>query len=353
MTLTINGIKDYAGNLLANSTTHFTTSAGPDITPPFVVYSSPDSNSSSNVPVNSTLVLQFSEPMDSNTTLGNILVYDYSIGYIPSASLTKTLSADGLTAMITPNSSLPTSRQFQLSINNALDMAGNVISGYAVSFTTSAATDTTAPTVTAVNPGNATTGVPINPVIQIQFSESIQTASTGSITLSSGGNLPVSLSFGSGNQVVQLTTNTTLQPNTSYTITITGVRDVAGNTMAGSVVVTFTTGAGASLTQPSAQTFNPVNGAINVPTSVTPTVTFSAPINPVSAAFNGVRLRLHNTQALVPFTLSFSADYRTVTITPNSALTAATFYDIYILNVTDQAGNIILNNGVVSSFTTN
>jgi hypothetical protein len=81
------------------------------------------------------------------------------------------------------------------------------------------------------------------------------------------------------------------------------------------------------------------NAALESALSVTPTVTFSAPINSLTT-YGYIVLRLSGTNAVVPSTLSFSADYRTFTITPNSPLSAATQYNLYVggSNITDQAG---------------
>jgi len=67
-----------------------------------------------------------------------------------------------------------------------------------------------------------------------------------------------------------------------------------------------------------------------------------------------VTLKLRNTGATVQSTYTWSPDYRTVTLTPQSALLPSTQYSLSIggSNVTDQAGNTFQTGTVVNNFTT-
>ena len=123
--------------------------------------------------------------------------------------------------------------------------------------------------------------------------------------------------------------------------------------MTAPVVVIFTTGPGATLLGPTVAGTNLLNGATAVPVSVTPTVTFSAPINSLTT-YGYVVLRLSSTNSVVPSTLSFSADYKTITIMPNSPLSAATQYNVYVggSNITDQAGYLNQTGVTTRNFTT-
>ncbi len=183
------------------------------------------------------------------------------------------------------------------------------------------------------------------------FNEPIQPTSLGQVTLSAGSAVPVTVSVINANQTIILTPNTPLLPNTTYTISITGVNDTAGNTLSGTVTSTFTTGPGAFLTRPAVLSSTPATGSTGIAISVAPQVVFNAAVNPLSTYAN-VTLRLNNTSAIVPVTLTFSPDYKTVTLTPTAALIAATQYKISVVyGVTDQAGNII-NNTLSNTFTT-
>ena len=128
----------------------------------------------------------------------------------------------------------------------------------------------------------------------------------------------------------------------------------AGNTQTGTTSVTFTTRSGADLVQPSELSVTPVNGATNVSVNATPQIVFNDPMNPISFLNLGIGLRFTNTGVNVPVTFTFSADYKTVTMTPvNQPLSGATQYTIFYNggNFTDTAGNTVSNPNVVN-FTT-
>jgi hypothetical protein len=210
------------------------------------------------------------------------------------------------------------------------------------------------PAILATNPGvGQTSAVPINAQLQVLFNESVQGSSLSQITLTGGPAVTLTSSLTNGDQTVQLIPNALLAPNTTYTLTIQGVKSTAGVAMVGSVSVTFTTGAGVSLVGPTVTAENPLNGATAVPASVTPTVSFSEPINSLTT-YSYVYLTLSSTNAVVPSTLSYSSDYMTVTLTPSSALSSGTQYNLYVggSNITDEAGNAIQTGATVYNFAT-
>ena len=122
--------------------------------------------------------------------------------------------------------------------------------------------------------------------------------------------------------------------------------------MVGVTQPTFTTGAGVDLTGPLVTGFVPPHNTSGVPVNVTPQVTFNEAIDPLTVPSNVV-LRLTATGVLVPVTYGFSADYRTVTLTPTAPLAAATQYTVAVINfsVRDLAGNVIANSGTANFVT--
>jgi Big-like domain-containing protein len=89
-----------------------------------------------------------------------------------------------------------------------------------------------------------------------------------------------------------------------------------------------------------------------VSVNVAPQVTFDEAIDPLTVVGNVV-LRLTATSVVVPASYGFSADYRTVTLTPAAPLAAGTQYTIAVTNfaVRDIAGNFIANTGVANFVT--
>jgi hypothetical protein len=118
-------------------------------------------------------------------------------------------------------------------------------------FTTSAGTDTTAPTVTTVNPIDLATGVATNATIKATFSEAMDpnTTNADNFTLFEGLNrVAGTVSINPLTTVATFTPSANLAVNTTYTATVgTGATDQAGNALAASKVWTFTTGSVATL----------------------------------------------------------------------------------------------------------
>ena len=162
--------------------------------------------------------------------------------------------------------------------------------------------------------------------------------------------VPVTASLAAGDQVLSLTPGAPLSPNTTYTVTVADVQSTAGIPIASTYTFSFTTGTGALLQTFQALSATPANGAISVPASVAPQVVFNSPVNPVSAS--GTVQLYTVTNAVVPSTLSFSADFKTVTVMPTSPLTSSSTYHIETTysGVVDQAGNIAYTT-VTNAFT--
>ena len=100
-----------------------------------------------------------------------------------------------------------------------------------VVFNTSA-TDTTPPTVTSTNPATGATGVPTTTTVSGTLSEPVQSGTTGLAVTSAGGPVAGTTLFNAGTQTITFIPSTALTAGTTYTATISGARDTAGNTMA-------------------------------------------------------------------------------------------------------------------------
>ncbi|MGD0416514.1 MAG: Ig-like domain-containing protein, partial [Terriglobales bacterium] len=362
MTLAINGVTSEAGVSVAKTTTTFTTAAAPNFNQPYVVTSSVQSGQT-NVPVNSVFSMTFSESMDEGSFAGNtdVGLYEYTTGqYVTS---TVSWSADQTTIFIVPNSPLAVGAGYELFSYSMTDLSGNPQQGFNIDFTAAFTANTTAPTVINTSPENTETAVPVNAPVQILFSEPIQPTSIGSITVKTGGSpIAVTPTFTDANQLLTLTpTLPLLAADASYTITITGVKDTAGNVMSGTVTNTFTTGPTFNLIGPQVTLFDPPNGSTGVGTNVAPQVVFSERLNPLSVVsssnelYNSGSVELYNnaTNQYVPATVSMSANRLTAIITPSSALLPNTSYSIYVgygAYYYDVAGNTGSNN--YSSFVT-
>ena len=232
------------------------------------------------------------------------------------------------------------------------DLSGNPQQNFNISFTTSFSANTNPPTVVNTSPENTETAVPVNAPVQILFSEPIQPTSIGQITLTTGGNpVAVTPSFSDANQLLTLTpTLPLLAANTTYTMTITGVNDTAGNHDGGHGYEYLPTGPTFDLLHPQVTLTDPPNSATGVGTNVAPRIVFNERLNPLSVVsssnelYNHGSVELYNkaTSQYVPATVSMTADRLTAIITPTSALSPNTSYQIYVgygANYFDVAGN--------------
>ena len=208
-----------------------------------------------------------------------------------------------------------------------------------------------------MSPPAGFTGIGTNALIQILFSEQIDGASIAGVTLQHGGStIPTITSLFDGDQGVQLLPLVPLASNTSYTINITGVLDITGNSQSSFPSQLFTTGSGLDLIPPTFVSINPALNALNVPTTTTIQVVFSEAMDPASFDPNTSFLLLDPSRNAVPGTISFSPDYKTATLTPSSPLIGGgAMYFMYISSsahyVYDLSGNK-MNAPIITFFTT-
>lgn len=334
MSLAISGVTDVAGNAVPTQTTHFTTGTGPDTTIPVVVASNPFSNET-NVPLNAPVILQINEPVDPGTVNSNTLPIEVQTTgqQVPG---NYSVSSDGLTITFVPGAPLAASQGYFASFVNLgiTDLVGNRLTnpGGGLSnfvFTTGTTTNTTQPQVVGVSPPNGLTGVPINAEMVIQFNEIIDPLTVNQVTVSSGGSaVNVTSMLTNGNKTLVLLPVMPLNAGTSYTVAVTGVQDISGNSMAASVSSSFMTGTGADLTPPTVVSVSPASGATGVLTSAVIQVQFSNRIDPLTVTSTTFVVYPTSTGQPIAGAIVVSTDGLTATFTPTVALAASTSYSI-------------------------
>ncbi len=362
VTVSVKGVLDYAGNSFTNTTTSFTTAALPDYTSPTVTLDFPYGQTG--VANNASFTCRYSEPIDpSSINPSNTYVYSY----IANASVpsTYTFSSDMMSVTMTPVTTLFANSQYDYTCNGAIDLTGNGQQNGSEIFYTGGAKDTAGPLLVTANPPNGATNVAINTnegpwnstSLGLLFNKPINYNSLNGITITPQGGtaIPVALFQQDGDAEVSIQLGATLVPNTKYTYSITGATDLAGNLIA-PVTSSFTTGSAFDYSNPTVTTVLPANSATGIDVASTAKITFTEPMNPILIDSAHFYLRTHNTQVTVPGTVTLSADDLTVTITPTTALTPSTIYDVVLVApnwyLTDFAGNPFYNYGVQSTFTT-
>ena len=257
--------------LASNFVWSFTTGALADATRPTVILTLPAAGAAG-APNNTKISATFSEDMNAatisaasfsvtNTTLGTAVAGTVSY----SAAARTATFAPSAPALLADNSS------FTATITmTATDLAGNALAGntavlpnagnHVWTFTTGAAGDTSAPTVTSVSPIDGSSGICLTKSVSATFSEPMDAATINTTTFGvTQGSLAVAgtVSYDATTQVASFvpTNPAGFAASTSFVVTIrsgsAGVKDLAGNALASDKVWGFTTG-----TQPCASGVN-------------------------------------------------------------------------------------------------
>ncbi|MDP2681023.1 MAG: Ig-like domain-containing protein [Rhodoferax sp.] len=236
---------------------------------------------------------KFSKAMDATTVPGSFALACPS-GTAPIAGAT---SYDPTSRVVTlaltalPLPGLPVNTTCTATVTTtAKDSAGlGLANGFSWTFKTAAGTDTSAPTVNnSVNANNAT-AVATNAKVGISFNEAMDpaTVTTTNFTVKQKLNSAAVTGTASISGVdAVFVPQTNLLPNTAYTATIkggaTGIKDLAGNTMAADYSWSWTTAAAADTTAPRVTDTIHLEGVSNVAINTKVGATFSEALNPQS-----------------------------------------------------------------------
>ena len=231
---------DLAGNaMLVDYVWSFTTGAAPDVVRPTVISTDPVNNATA-VSFDKKITATFSEVMDPLSI--NTQTFTLRNG---NTAVLGTVTYNGLVATFSPLANLAAATVYTASIStSARDLAGNTIaSAYSWSFTTAAAPDVLRPTIISTDPTNNATGVTLNKVITVTFSEPMNpTSINASSFLVRVGAVTIPGTITYSGVVATFTPTSPLQASTNYVANITtAVRDVAGNTLAANYLWNFTT----------------------------------------------------------------------------------------------------------------
>ena len=288
-TITAIGAKDTAGNQLAGTfTSAFTSGLTIDLVGPTVTGFNPVSGSTG-VGLNAPLIVKFSKPINPlSLTASQFALYNYNTEYRISGTIA--VAANAMSATFTPAETLQPNTSYVFEVAGCFvfyctissgytDVAGNAGSGSYTLFTTSTTTVMTAPTVVSINPPNGTTTtVPQDVYIAAVISTQVDplTVSGSSITLTPA--VAGTVTLAADQVTLEFVPNAILVASTTYTVSVSGFKDVNGNTVT-PFTSTFKTNATTTSTEPTV-TANPASGA-TIATLTTPVVfTFSGPINP-------------------------------------------------------------------------
>ena len=330
-------IEDVAGNNLASQDSwSFTTAAVPppaDTTPPTVIAQTPSSGAA-NVARNTTIIVDFSESMDTATIHSNsveLFRVSDSVEVTCSIGFSSIGGQSNRRVTLTPTSLLVHGAQYQAFVRTtAKDVAGNAIASE-VSWLF---TITEALTIVARSPTASASNVAVNSDVFVDFSKALNTGtvttstfqlfntSTG-VQVTSG-----SLTFENGNQRIRFNPSSNLSASTQYQVIVKStVADTTGVTLGSDNSWFFTT-----VIQFNISNRVPAPNDIDVAIGSNMIIDFNKAINTTTATVSSNNVELYDTstnpdsEKVVGIT--FSQGNQRITMTPTSAMVYSRVYMI-------------------------
>ena len=276
------------------------------------------------------LTATFSEPVTGVN--GTTFVLRLGTTVVPAAV---TYDAATRVATLNPTATLAADSSYTATLSGIRDVAGNTMTVSSWTFITGPA-----PTITASIPAAGARSVSQTANLTATFSEPVTGVSAGTFVLRLGATvIPAVVSYNATTRVATLNPNATLLADRTYDVSVTGIRDTAGNPMAPRAY-RFLTGPAPTITAST-----PAAGATGIRLNANATVTFSELVTGVSPTT--VRITRNSTGAPVTAAVSFNTTTRVLTINPSASLLANTTYRVIITGgntaVRDVAGNPLVS----------
>ena len=338
------GIRDLSGNRLADFASQFSTALSFDAGRPSVVSQRPG-NGATGVSLDSSVVLYVNEPLSPATVPDAFFVSQNG----DAVAGTLHLTGNGRALEFFPDQPWLPSALVQIFLTTgARDLNGNALNNYEGSFRSAAATTGVGPSLVRTSPRGSATGVPLQPVIELEYSEPLDAATVTSTIFAlrhNAGSAPVvpsTISLVRG-RVVRIVPQTPLLASQPYFVQVAaGLRDLNGGaTTFTSNVLFFTAGTAADTVAPAVTAISPPDGEGGVGLNARVRVLFSEPVNPLSVDAATVLLSDGSTNA-VACSIAFAGNDREVLIVPHAPLLAATVYTVHVEGVADGSGNPVL-----------
>ncbi|UOA08748.1 Ig-like domain-containing protein [Methylobacter sp. S3L5C] len=325
----------------------------PDVTPPTVTVTLPV-NEAVDIPENNPLVITLNEPLSAKSiTTNSILVYQ---GLLEGAAIVPgriRLSNDGLQLIFTPSNILADYTEHKVVVDGIRDRAGNPITTpYSFHYKTGNTLDTASPTVIGRDPGNNSINVPVNTVIGIHFSESVNadTVTDQSVLLYdsfTGQYVSGAINLSGDTQSLHFIPNVALAVGRQYRIYLTNsIKDLFGNSL-NSGNYFFTTSFDKDATGPYIVDFSVAADQTAVPTNVQLQIQFDEPISGLSLD----SVQLHKDAEVITTVRELNDDHKILTLKLVQPLLANTAYTIHVAGVEDLSGNVLAS-ATVRNFAT-
>jgi methionine-rich copper-binding protein CopC len=353
-------ITDSSGHTLNFTPITFTTQ---DNTKPTVTTKTPDSG---DVVSTNSIQVVFSESVGSTVSSSTFTVATASSG-VPVSGMVSCPDSLYKTWIFTPDSgTFSASTTYQVTLSSGIkDSAGNTLNLVQWNFTTAAAPDTTAPTISSSSPANGETDVALGRTISFTFSETVVSTSIGknNVKLMQGGSeVDSSVSYDASNRTVNILPSKNLTYGQTYTVKVFGssvsgytISDLSAHLLADT---TFSFTAKADNDAPYVLSKIPVSGTIGMEgNAIDIEAVFSEPVSGVDA--DSFKLRYSGSDSNGNETMSslMTIDNRSSTnyycyrmrlTNTTSCITKDGTYSVYLdtTKIKDTAGNMLSDPGI-------
>jgi len=267
---------------------------------------------------------------------GGSAITGYTVRAFAGATLARTQTVTGnVGTVVVTGLTNGTAYTFDVAAVNAVGTGGFSARSIAVT----PRTEFVAPTVIARTPATGARSVSQTGNLTATFSEAVTGVNGTTFVLQNGATtIAAVVTYNATTRVATLNPNATLAADQTFTATLSGIRDVAGNTMTPSSW-TFTTGPAPTITNTT-----PRAGATGVRRNSDVNARFSETITGFSAST--VQVTRVSNGAVVPSAIGFNTGSRVLTINPTGSLLANTQYRVTITGgtgaVRDLAGNPVV-----------
>ena len=332
---TTSGITDLEGQPVQIVNSNFTTGFGTASGPLTITTISPP-NGASSVPLNALVQFVANAPLSPASVTSNAI--SVSAGTSPIVGTTS-LSSDRTAITFTPSHTLSQSTAYSVNVGGITDWAGNLLAPISSGFTTGtlAATGLSA---TSIVPANGSTNAAVTSTITVTFNGLINPAtvneSTFSVSVSGIGGY-VAGTYQVNGRTATFTPMSPYPGNTTVSVSVNGVQDLAGNTA--NFFGSFTTAAVTDTAPPQVLLITPSNGASAVGLNAAVVLTFSKSLNP--STINTSTFALLAGGSRLNINISHSADNSVVTLSAGTLPPLSTVTVIATSGVRDLSGNAL------------
>ncbi|RYE12337.1 MAG: hypothetical protein EOP51_31740, partial [Sphingobacteriales bacterium] len=324
------GLEDIDGDKLRNEDySYFYTGATAiaDTQSPVIQRTSP-SDGAVDVPVNPTFYVRFDEA-----------IHPFSV--LPKGNDQVSFSEGNKVIRYVKDHVLKDNSQIKETWSGISDGSGNLIADRTITFNTGNRVDAKDPGVTNITPASGAVGVPVNTRINVLMTEPINTVAVTSASFYLydtvlGTSVNATTAISSDGRQLSLTPSAPLAVSRRYTVYLSAIQDLVGNTDYESY--DFTTGVAADTAAPQVSMVSVDEALVDVPLNARLRVRFNEAVN--IQKLDKVTLTLNG----LPITVAqeLSSDRLTITLTPQQLLQSNTTYTFTVSGIEDLSGNVLV-----------